>query len=311
MSKNRTVSANQLADNTTFLIRGRVLYSRIRSQVAGEELARQNQRAMQQGRQPRNRPYTTLSICQAEVVRANPNAPVMNPEEIFATESLYTSTTQPNNGLCYSADNTGNYLPRLCVQNGNMVTELGADEIHGELDNGLLVTMVMRVYNSGKPNKGITLDTVIVNEPIRFYQGGAAANLEKYGLTVNLQPNRQQAAAPAQTAPTVGGPQPAYPAQAPMQAPAQAPMQAPQAPAPGVVPNNVGYGYTPGMDTMPFGQGQAPAGAPVNPYGAPAGAPVNPYGAPAGAPVGAPVAAPDPNGAPGIMYDPNAPERAY
>lgn len=300
MPKNRTVSANQLADNTTFLIRGRVLYSRIRSQVAGEELARQNQRAMQQGRQPRNRPYTTLSICQAEVVRANPNAPMMNPEEIFATESLYTSTTQPNNGLCYSADNTGNYLPRLCVQEGNMVTELSADEIHGELDNGLLVTMVMRIYNSGKPNKGITLDTIIVNEPIRFYQGGAAANLEKYGLTVNLQPNRQQAAAPAQTAPAMGGPQPAYPAQAPM----QPPMQAPQAPAPGVVPNNVGYGYTPGMDTMPFGQGQAPAAAPANPYG-------NPYGAPAGAPAAAPAAAPNPNGAPGIMYDPNAPERAY
>lgn len=300
MPKNRTVSANQLADNTTFLIRGRVTYSRIRSQVAGEELARQNQRAMQQGRQPRNRPYTTLSICQAEVVRANPNAPMMNPEEIFATESLYTSTTQPNNGLCYSADNTGNYLPRLCVQEGNMVTELSADEIHGELDNGLLVTMVMRIYNSGKPNKGITLDTIIVNEPIRFYQGGAAANLEKYGLTVNLQPNRQQAAAPAQTAPAMGGPQPAYPAQAPM----QQPMQAPQAPAPGVVPNNVGYGYTPGMDTMPFGQGQAPAAAPANPYG-------NPYGAPAGAPAAAPAAAPNPNGAPGIMYDPNAPERAY
>ena len=300
MPKNRTVSANQLADNTTFLIRGRVLYSRIRSQVAGEELARQNQRAMQQGRQPRNRPYTTLSICQAEVVRANPNAPMMNPEEIFATESLYTSTTQPNNGLCYSADNTGNYLPRLCVQEGNMVTELSADEIHGELDNGLLVTMVMRIYNSGKPNKGITLDTIIVNEPIRFYQGGAAANLEKYGLTVNLQPNRQQAAAPAQAAPAMGGPQPAYPAQAPM----QQPMQAPQAPAPGVVPNNVGYGYTPGMDTMPFGQGQAPAAAPANPYG-------NPYGVPAGAPAGAPAAAPNPNGAPGIMYDPNAPERAY
>ena len=300
MPKNRTVSANQLADNTTFLIRGRVLYSRIRSQVAGEELARQNQRAMQQGRQPRNRPYTTLSICQAEVVRANPNAPMMNPEEIFATESLYTSTTQPNNGLCYSADNTGNYLPRLCVQEGNMVTELSADEIHGELDNGLLVTMVMRVYNSGKPNKGITLDTIIVNEPIRFYQGGAAANLEKYGLTVNLQPNRQQAAAPAQAAPAMGGPQPAYPAQAPM----QQPMPAPQAPAPGVVPNNVGYGYTPGMDTMPFGQGQAPAAAPANPYG-------NPYGAPAGAPAAAPAAAPNPNGAPGIMYDPNAPERAY
>lgn len=300
MPKNRTVSANQLADNTTFLIRGRVIYSRIRSQVAGEELARQNQRAMQQGRQPRNRPYTTLSICQAEVVRANPNAPMMNPEEIFATESLYTSTTQPNNGLCYSANNTGNYLPRLCVQEGNMVTELSADEIHGELDNGLLVTMVMRVYNSGKPNKGITLDTIIVNEPIRFYQGGAAANLEKYGLTVNLQPNRQQAAAPAQTAPTMGGPQPAYPAQAPM----QQPMQAPQAPAPGVVPNNVGYGYTPGMDTMPFGQGQAPAAAPANPYG-------NPYGAPTGAPAAAPAAAPNPNGAPGIMYDPNAPERAY
>lgn len=301
MPKNRTVSANQLADNTTFLIRGRVLYSRIRSQVAGEELARQNQRAMQQGRQPRNRPYTTLSICQAEVVRANPNAPMMNPEEIFATESLYTSTTQPNNGLCYSADNTGNYLPRLCVQEGSMVTELSADEIHGELDNGLLVTMVMRVYNSGKPNKGITLDTIIVNEPIRFYQGGAAANLEKYGLTVNLQPNRQQAAAPAQTAPAMGGPQPAYPAQAPM----QQPVQAPQAPAPGVVPNNVGYGYTPGMDTMPFGQGQAaPAAAPANPYG-------NPYGVPAGAPAAAPAAAPNPNGAPGIMYDPNAPERAY
>ena len=300
MPKNRTVSANQLADNTTFLIRGRVLYSRIRSQVAGEELARQNQRAMQQGRQPRNRPYTTLSICQAEVVRANPNAPMMNPEEIFATESLYTSTTQPNNGLCYSADNTGNYLPRLCVQEGNMVTELSADEIHGELDNGLLVTMVMRVYNSGKPNKGITLDTIIVNEPIRFYQGGAAANLEKYGLTVNLQPNRQQAAAPAQTAPAMGGPQPAYPAQAPV----QQPMQAPQAPAPGVVPNNVGYGYTPGMDTMPFGQGQAPAAAPANPYG-------NPYGVPAGAPAAAPAAAPNPNGAPGIIYDPNAPERAY
>lgn len=309
-TKNRTISANQLPDNTNFLISGRVTYSRIRSQVAGEELDRTNRRLQAAGRSVHTRPYTTLTICDAKVVRADPNAPMMAPEEIFATESLYTSS-QPNSpGLCYSGYNTGSYLPRLCVRNGSNVTELDASQIAGELAAGLLVTMVMRVYNSGKQNKGISMDTIIVDEPIRFYQGGGM-NLEKYGLTMNLQPNRQPAqpvqapsGAPQMPAayPQTGYAAPAAPAQpaAPVQAPAQ-PVQPPAAP------------YTPGMDTMPFGGAAAP-----NPYGAPV-PPAGPYmppvppAPPATPAYGTDMMAPEAPapGAPGIMYDPNAPERSY
>ena len=79
-TKNRTISANQLPDNTNFLIPGRVTYPRPRSHAAGEELDRTNRRLQAAGRSVHTRPYTTLTICDAKVVRADPNAPMMAPE---------------------------------------------------------------------------------------------------------------------------------------------------------------------------------------------------------------------------------------
>lgn len=361
MAKNRTVSTNQLENNELFLIQGKVTYSRIRTQIAGEELIKANARRAQQGINPKNNPYTTISICDAQVVRSNPNDANMSLAEIYATESLYQSNSKNAQGLCYSIDNTSRYLPRICVRNGSQVDELPADQIHGELANGLLVTLVMRVYNTNKPNKGVTLDAVICDEPIRFY-GGASANLEKYGLTLNMQETRQAAQPPMQPAiepnnplypnnnnytgypqqnpaympqPASAYPQqapnypqnqqaaPAYPQQNPatayppqqapnypQQAHAYPPQQTPnypqnqpaapsypqQAAAPTypqqnqgqqtpeqtpIMPNQNGYSFTPGMDTAPFGQPNTEN--PANPY----------------------------DDAPGIVFDPNAPERGY
>lgn len=319
MPKSRTVTSEQLTPNATILVQGRIVYCRIRSQVAGEELARRNQQNIARGMSPRTNPYTTVQICNANVIKSDPNAPMLTPEETFVLESMYTSANPEHAGMNYQAYNSGQYLPRLCVRDGAAVNELAPEQIEGELANGLLVTLVLRTFASrqGYNKKGISLDMVICDEPIRYW--GGTANLSKYGLTANLSSTRQAAnpaAAPA--AAPAGYVQPAsYPAQPAVQPagyaqPAQPAGYPPQtAPAgypaqPAVQPAVQTQPAQPAVQTQPAQP--APGPMPYTP-----GADMAPFGFPGGTPAGAPTPASPYAGQPGagITYDPNAPDRGY
>ena len=189
----RTINTNQLTPGSTMLIRGKLTFSRVARQVEGEELARDQQRKAARGMQPIDRPYTTASICNASVIVKDPAR--MTPEEIYANESLYQSTSPNVDGNCYTGYNKGRNLPWIGQLNGNQVQQIAPE---GELASGLDVTLVIRVFDA-KPNRGVTLDGIIVNEPVRWFTGGVGTGLAAHGLTFN--PMAAPVPAPAAAAP--------------------------------------------------------------------------------------------------------------
>lgn len=182
---NRTVNTNQLTPGTTFMVQGKVGFSRIASRIEGEELQQDMRRRQSKGWPPTEKPYTTMTINQANVLVKNPQQP--SPEEQYAIESLYTSSSQRGQGgYSFTGNNKGTRgLPYVAVRrpdNPNVVDQIQPE---GELANGLDVTLVMRVFK-GKPNNGISLDGIIVNEPIRYFDNArAGAGLGAFGITFN------------------------------------------------------------------------------------------------------------------------------
>lgn len=279
---NRTVTTNQLTPGRIFLVRGKVGFSRLTSRIEGEELQQDIQRRRSKGWLPIEKPYTTITINQAEVIVKDRNN--IQPEEQYAIESLYTSSSQRGQGgYSYTANNKGTRaLPYIAVTRAGVQGIVDQIQPEGELANGLDVTLVMRVFK-GKPNMGVSLDGVIVNEPIRYFDNTrAGVGLDGFGITFNpLAPGTLPTA--AETDNSHSAEQPAYAGHEDLPFVSEGAGAAVNTAAP-VTPAPTG--------AMP----QATAAAPVTPV-APAGnamnAPINPMGT-----------APQ-NG--GIRYDPNQP----
>lgn len=197
---NRTIQNNQLQAGTTFAVRGKLAYSRIASKIEGEELNRDIQRRKMKGWIPIERPYTTITVNSAAVIYKDAN--VKTPEEIYAEESFYTSQAQQAQGFSYTANNKGNNLPwvgQMRTDNSGQVDQIYPE---GELASGLDVTLIMRVFQ-GKPNKGVALNGIIVNEPIRYFNNAQAGlGVESLGLTFNPTAAPAPTQAPAQPAAT-------------------------------------------------------------------------------------------------------------
>lgn len=214
---NRTISLNKIEPGTTFMVRGKLSFSRITSRIEGEELTRRIDSARRNGLIPIDKPHTTASITNARVVYQNVDAQG-NPTtkldaEIYAEESLYQSRKNPQSGWCYNAYNKGSALPDVGILDKDGKTVNGIVPEH-ELANGLDVTLVMRVFKpKNQMNHGVSLIGIIVNEPVRYYDGNAMANsLQEHGLTWNSPPAQETSFEPNQ-----------QPVQNPYQADNQAP----------------------------------------------------------------------------------------
>lgn len=264
---NHTISLNQLTPNTTVLVRGKLAFSRLAKQIDGEELQKDMQRRQQKGWIPIDKPYTTATINNAQLICPNGQKSLA---DTYVEERFFQSKSSHASGWSYTANNKGKNLPYICEMKGQNAVQIIPES---ELANGLDVTLVLRVFK-GKPNNGLSLDGVIVNEPIRYYVGNnAGAGLADLGITF------VPAAAPA-AAPVAESAAPA-PAPAPAAAPATAPANFP-------------------ADDNPFG---GPVSAPVgNPYATQPAAGM-PFGAPQG---GFQPAQPQQ----GIRYNPNS-DRPY
>lgn len=241
---NYSIPASDLTEGTSVHIRGKLAFARLTRLIEGDELAKSDQRKVQNGMSPVGKPHTTATITEAEVVHADPANPTA--EEKFVAERRYVSKKNPDSGANYSIDSKGTNLPIIAIpaDNGNFDQDLSGQE----LAQGLDVTLVLRVY---KPksfnNRGLALDQVIVNEAPRYFNGGGSVNTEDLkarGIVFNAPPKAVQAPA---TGSAVGGedevgtlvddeglsfpaPQPGTPSAAAV--PAQVQVQAAAAPAP-------------------------------------------------------------------------------
>lgn len=178
---NRTISTQSLTPGELFCVRGKLTYGRLAKQVDGEALEKDKQRRAARGMRPIERPYTSATITDAYVPLKDKNNPTL--EERYAQESLYTSHANGSHGFNFSAVNRGNRLPWIGVRDPQDPFKVEQIVLPNELASGLDVTLVMRVFQ-GKPNKGVTLDGVVLNEPPRYFASAdPTASLNALGIT--------------------------------------------------------------------------------------------------------------------------------
>lgn len=344
---NRTVTSNNLTPGKTAAIRGQVTWSRIRARVEGEALKRENERLKAAGRLTKDKPYTSITVANAQIVPLDPSGQTLTAEETYALEHMFDAKA----GRSYTGESHGKYLPDVGVWDQNTGDVKWLTSMEGELAPGMDVTVIMVAYE-GKPNNGFGLQAVICNEPIRYFgKQPLTPKLNAYSMynvTSAPAPRSDVAnaaddiATPDEADPAMAGgmmpppggrpvsapqgngfdasqqtagyypPQPAAPAPAaPAPAPAPAgyypPQPAPAAPAQ-PAPAPAPAGYYPPQPQPAAPAQPAPAPAPAGYPGAGPFAP--PPAAPAPAPAG--TAYPPYNDGGGVMYNPNEdPNRQY
>lgn len=157
----KEISNNDLGANTVYLVRGKVAYSHISRQTTDEERARANARR----KYPIDKNYTFITLYGATVVCKDPQAPTV--EERYAAECMYQDANPKRPGFNFSAVNKSCLLPTAFVKVPGTENSYAPVKLEGELDNDLDVTVVMRVFAT-RGTKGVTLDRVLVNEPLRY-----------------------------------------------------------------------------------------------------------------------------------------------
>lgn len=178
MATNRTVTTNQLKPNTEVLVRGKLEFSRLDKQVAGEKLLEDQRNRKMKGMPIINRPYTSATISDPQVLSNNQGVQ-KSLEEIYMTESIYMQKSSDK--YMFNGMNKGNRLPNVFELNPT-TGKYDQVVLKHNLANGLDVTLVMRVFEA-QPNNGVSLETVLINEPLRYYQAyDATAELSKYGF---------------------------------------------------------------------------------------------------------------------------------
>ena len=320
------ITTNELAPNSTFLIRGKVSFSRITRFMTKAEFDAENQRRSQTGRPVENKPYAHVSMVNCQVICSDVNNKTVN--EQFAEQKLFTSQKAPETGWNYTAKQTGTfetlpngvvvttgYLPSVWVQ--DPTGRFQPIQLQGELANGMDVIAVMRVYKAS-PNNGVALDRILCMEPVRYYQGNSNVNadLAKYGLTFGEDAGIstrvtaesygvEASSAPAQTtAPTYAPSAPA--GQMPPTAP-PAPTYAPAEQPAGIFSTQPQTAQAPAAATMPPAAAAPAPTAPAPTYGDPQfGVPPTTFPSSGAAPA---PSAPAPSG---VAYNPNTdPQRQY
>lgn len=274
-----TITNKSIVPGELVVIKGKLNFSRLAKQIAGDDLIKDNQRRVQRGMSPIDRPYTSATIDQAVIIPKTNGQ--LTATETYLQNRFYTSRSRSaQGGMSYTAMNKSSYLPHVGLFN-KQTEEVDEIALERDLDTGLDVVLVMRGFAGKQGNNGVSLDWVIIPE-LRYYAqtGGIESILGLIGASaVNPLPVTPKPVATATPVPAVAAnafastvepePEPveeeplpfdepqqsAYSApvmgaspfaSAPAQAPAQTPMQQPIASPFG--------GTTGGIVARPFGQ---------------------------------------------------------
>ena len=196
----KTINSNQLTPDATYLVRGKVGFSRISRHTTDEEREKQNQKRTH----PVDKNYTTITVYDAQVICRDTANPTL--EERYGAESCYKSSSKDYPNLNFTGMNKSRNLPRVGVLeplpgNSNNYKEV---VLSGELAKGLDVTLVMRVFKGQGSNNGVSLDRVLVNEPIRYYEASNEAidkSLASFGITFQAMAPQTEQERPAEDIP--------------------------------------------------------------------------------------------------------------
>ena len=228
------ININAVEPNARVYITGQVAFSRIASQIDGDELAADNARRATKGLRPIDKPHTRLTLNNCRVDFADPTKPTVA-EQYIIENKFYASGTHPELGKTwFTGENKTKNLPAVFCRADEVSKEIVAITPEGELAAGTPVTITLRFF-AAQNNIGVSLDSIIVNEkPVRYYSSSAASALAERGFKVvnDADVDAVQARLNANTA--VPAPIPAAPTAVP--APAAASYAQPVAPAPAPAP---------------------------------------------------------------------------
>jgi hypothetical protein len=171
------IKINDLNPDTTYLLRGKVAYSRVSRHTTDEERIKDNQRRTYKI----DKNYTNITIYDVQILCKDPTNPTI--EEQYAAECLYKSHVDKYTGKSFSALNKSENLPKVGVID-EKTGEYNVVKLQGELAQGLDVTIVMRVFKGkNSMNNGVSLDTILVNEPLRYFSNNVVEkDLEARGI---------------------------------------------------------------------------------------------------------------------------------
>lgn len=253
-----SISAENLREGQQILVRGKVAFSRLTALITGDELAKSIDRARKRGsKYPTLKPHTTISLLDPMVLFADSNAPT--PEEQYVSERFYVGKSGANAGRrAYSIDSTSPFLPTVLEQDPSAPGAYRQLVLERDLDTDMDVTLVLQMFKPKDSEKrAIGLQQVILNEAVRYYNGGGGTDaLAARGIVVN-GPISAVSAAPADApaaAPVAQQPGMVAPA-----VPTQDPWGAPQVPANTHITPDGLAAPMPGAQGTPFAQPQAPA----------------------------------------------------
>lgn len=196
----RTVQGSQLQEGAHILVRGNVEFCRLLTRLEGEELENDKKRRIAKGMVPVDKPYTTITISNARIVPMNPGAKSV--EETYVEERFYKRMGDPQDAPWhYSIDNKSPY-PNMFYQAVEGKTTEGDQIIpEAELAVGLDVILLLRVFKTRNfANKGLALQSIILQEPIRYYVGANSKDLQDAGVILRNMPGYTGRAANAQNA---------------------------------------------------------------------------------------------------------------
>lgn len=250
------ISNSQLVPNKTVIVSGEITFSHVTKKIEGEELRKRDASS----RYPHTRPYTTLTLANCKILPEDASGNLSINEQ-YIMGKMFVSKTHPERNWNLNIENKGNSLPTIfqrSVKDGVTV----ADQIipKGELASGLKVTIGIRIFK-GNPNCGASLDTIMVDEPIRYF--GGSSSIEAFtdrGVIMNTNVAADDAARSGSYYVVGSTPaQPEVPVQEAIPAPVGNPFQsqpvaAPSQPAPVIQQVSVNPYQT------------TPQAAPANPY---------------------------------------------
>lgn len=280
----KKINTNDIPTPATVVVRGTLTYSRLHKQLDGKDLEDYIEDRKKTKRPYVDKPFTTATIVDPRIEFSNPAGETDPNARTIAEQYIIQKMYQSKNSKNYAGrwllemNNTGNFVPRIFVETPKGSKNLVETKLTGRVQNNLDVSLVIRIY-AAEPNNGVTLDSVIFHDPIKYYDNATVLNQFGYTITETIdQP--ANAAANNGTNDTINFEPPTEPDYPAAPATPYSSQPAPQQPAQAVPQEQTVAAANPyAQPTQPAANTQpaVSAATAANPYAQPVQPAANPY----------------------------------
>lgn len=173
---------NLIPEGSEAYIRGKVDYCRIAKQIDGDALTRDMASRRQRGRDPIERPYTTLTLKDPTIVPISKDLNNMTALETLLHNTRFYSSAKDASKR-FTSDNKGNSIPKAAHwEDGKYHAVILQNELAQDSD----VMIKVRVFKpKTRRNHGLAMDAVMIMDPVIKYwapSGDIASSMAAAGM---------------------------------------------------------------------------------------------------------------------------------